>query len=149
MAELANRVQETSTTTGTGTLTLAGAVTGYVTFNSAFSNGDVVFYTIDDGLGNWEIGAGTIGTGTLARTTVIESSNSNNLVPFGSGPSESFAPLLPEHSCQIRPATTEKSSLRMAHRLLGRLLLRARSLRFLSLRLTVLRVLPLVEPLHL
>lgn len=90
MAELANRVQETSTTTGTGTLTLAGAVTGYVTFNSAFSNGDVVFYTIDDGLGNWEIGAGTIGTGTLARTTVIESSNSNNLVPFGSGAKRVF-----------------------------------------------------------
>lgn len=90
MAELANRVQETSTTTGTGTLTLAGAVTGYVTFNSAFSNGDVVFYTIDDGLGNWEIGAGTIGTGTLARTTVIESSNSNSLVPFGSGAKRVF-----------------------------------------------------------
>lgn len=90
MPEISNRVQETSTTTGTGTLTLAGAVTGYVTFNSAFSNGDVVFYTIDDGLGNWEIGAGTIGTGTLARTTVIESSNSNNLVPFGSGAKRVF-----------------------------------------------------------
>lgn len=85
MAELANRVQETSTTTGTGTLTLSGAVTGYVTFNSSFTNGDVVFYTIDDGLGNWEIGAGTVGSSTLTRTTVIESSNANALVPFASG----------------------------------------------------------------
>jgi hypothetical protein len=90
MALLADRVQETSTTSGTGTLTLSGAVTGYVTFNSSFTNGDVVFYTIDDGLGNWEIGAGTIGTNTLARTTVIESSNSNALVPFSSGAKRVF-----------------------------------------------------------
>ena len=51
MPLLADRVQVTTTTGGTGTLTLGGAVTGYVTFNSVFTNGDVVYYTIDDGLG--------------------------------------------------------------------------------------------------
>jgi len=116
MPLLANRVQETSTTAGTGTLSLAGAVSGYVTFNSSFTNGDVVFYTIDDGLGNWEIGAGTIGTGTLARTTVIESSNSNALVPFGSGSKRVFctAPsraLLPDQASNSGKVLTTNGTL--------------------------------------
>ena len=84
MPLLADRVLESSITAGTGTLTLAGALTGYRTFNSAFSNGNVVYYTIDDGLGNWEVGYGTVGTGTLTRSTVLESSNANALVVFTS-----------------------------------------------------------------
>ena len=85
MPLLADRVQESTSTIGTGTLTLAGAVTGYRTFNASFTNGDVVYYTIDDGAGNWEVGYGTVGTGTLTRTVVLESSNANALVSFASG----------------------------------------------------------------
>ena len=89
MALLGDRVQETTTTTGTGSLTLNGAVTGYVTFNSTFSNGDIVWYVIDDGAGNWEIGSGTVGTGTLTRS-VFQSSNANALVPFSAGTKRVF-----------------------------------------------------------
>jgi len=90
MPLLADRVQETSTTTGTGTLTLGGATTGYRTFNSAFSNGNVVYYTIDNNAGEWEVGYGTVGTGTLSRDTVLESSNANTLVSFSAGTKSVF-----------------------------------------------------------
>lgn len=67
---LANGVKETTTTTGTGTVTLA-AVTGSVRFSQAFSTGDIASYAIKDG-DNWEWGIGTVGAGnTLARTTII------------------------------------------------------------------------------
>jgi len=89
MALLGDRVQETTTTAGTGTLTLNGAVTGYVTFNSTFTNGNIVWYVIDDGAGNWEIGTGTVGTGTLTRS-VFQSSNANNLVNFVAGAKRVF-----------------------------------------------------------
>ena len=85
MPKLADRVLETTTTAGTGTLTLAGAVTGYRGFNAAFTNGDVVFYSIDNGQGEWEVGYGTVGTGTLTRSTVLDSSNSGSLVVFSAG----------------------------------------------------------------
>lgn len=90
MPVIQNRVQETTLTSGTGTLTLEGAVTGYRSFNSAFSMSDVVFYTIDDGAGNWEIGQGTVGSGALTRNTVIHSSNANALVNFSSGTKRVF-----------------------------------------------------------
>jgi hypothetical protein len=80
-----DRVQETSTTTGTGTFTLAGAVSGFQSF-SAIGNGNTTYYSITDGT-NWEVGIGTYtssGT-TLSRDTVLESSNSDNLVDFGAG----------------------------------------------------------------
>jgi len=59
------------------------------TFNSVFSNGNIVWYCIDDGLGNWEIGTGTIGTGTLTRS-VFQSSNANALVSFNVGAKRVF-----------------------------------------------------------
>ena len=90
MPLLADRIQETTNTVGTGTLTLAGAVTGYRTFNVVFANGNVVFYTIDDGLGNWEVGYGTVGTGTLSRDTVLDSSNAGALVSFNAGSKRVF-----------------------------------------------------------
>ena len=89
MALLGDRVQETTTTTGTGTFTLSGAVTGYVSFNSTFSNGDIVWYVCDDGAGKWEIGTGTVGTNTLTRS-VFQSSSSNSLVNFGVGAKRIF-----------------------------------------------------------
>jgi len=84
---LADRVQETTTTTGTGSVTLAGAVTGYQSF-AVIGNGNTTFYTIaDQGGANWEVGIGTYtssGT-TLARNTVLASSNSGSLVSFTAG----------------------------------------------------------------
>lgn len=83
---LKDRVKETTTTTGTGTLTLAGAVTGYQSFSSAIGNGNTTYYGIYlDGGSEWEVGLGTVGAGTLARTTVLASSNANNLVNFSAG----------------------------------------------------------------
>ena len=70
-----DRVQELTTTSGTGTLTLAGAVPGYQTFSSSIGNGNTTFYTIYDNTAqDWEVGIGTVGAGTLARTTVLSNS---------------------------------------------------------------------------
>jgi hypothetical protein len=89
---LLDRVRETSATTGTGTLTLAGAVYGYQSF-SAVGNGNQTYYTIyDQTSGAWEVGIGTYtlsGT-TLSRTTVLSSSNGGALVPFGVGTKDVF-----------------------------------------------------------
>jgi hypothetical protein len=92
---LADRVQETSTTTGTGTLTLAGAVSGYQSF-AAVGNGNSTYYGIVNNNGEWENGIGTYtasGT-TLSRTTVLSSSNSGNLVNFTAG-SKTFLLITP------------------------------------------------------
>jgi hypothetical protein len=73
---LADRVQETTTTSGTGTLTLAGAVAGYRTFSSGIGNGNTTYYCIYDQTAQvWEIGLGTVGAGTLTRTTVYSNSS--------------------------------------------------------------------------
>ena len=83
---LKDRVKETSTTAGTGTITLDGAVTGFQSF-SAVGNGNSTYYAIvDNATGAWEVGIGTYtssGT-TLSRTTVLSSSNSGSLVSFTS-----------------------------------------------------------------
>lgn len=81
---VADRVQETTTTAGTGTLTLAGAVAGYKTFSSGIGNGNTTYYVIFDSVANvWEVGLGTVGAGTLARTTVLSnSSGTTALISF-------------------------------------------------------------------
>ncbi len=86
---IADRVRETSTTTGTGTLTLDGAVSGFRTFSSAIGNTNTCYYTITLG-SDYEVGLGTVGAGTLARTTILKSSNSNNAVNFGAGTKDVF-----------------------------------------------------------
>jgi hypothetical protein len=78
------RVLEESVTTGTGTYTLAGAVEGYRAFSDAYTDADTVHYWVSMGAG-WEEGYGTYSAGTLARTTIIKSSNSNNAVNWGTG----------------------------------------------------------------
>lgn len=87
-----NRVKETSVTAGTGTITLAGAVSGFQSF-SAVGNGNTTTYAIvDSAAGTWEVGIGTYtaaGT-TLARTTVLASSNSGSLVNFSSNSKDVF-----------------------------------------------------------
>ena len=84
--EIHDRVKETTTTTGTGTYTLAGAVTGFETFTANLDNSDTTYYACTDNT-DFEIGIGTFtssGT-TLARTTILASSNSNNAVNWSSG----------------------------------------------------------------
>jgi hypothetical protein len=89
---LADRVRETTTTTGTGSVTLGGAVTGFQTF-AAIGNANTTYYTIaGQGTSEWEVGIGTYtssGT-TLARNTVLASSNSGSLVNFSSGTKDVF-----------------------------------------------------------
>ncbi len=90
---VADRVKETTTTTGTGTITLAGAEPNFITFTSALSDGDTTYYAIvDDANSDFEVGLGTFtasGT-TLARTTVLASSNSGSAVDLQSGTKEVF-----------------------------------------------------------
>jgi len=91
-----DRVKETSTTTGTGTLDLAGAVSGFESFVAAIGNSNTTYYAITASNGDFEVGLGTITDATpdtLARTTVITSSNSNNAVNFGAGTKEVFCTL--------------------------------------------------------
>jgi hypothetical protein len=89
---VADRVKETTTTAGTGTVTLLGASTGYQSF-AAIGNGNETYYTIaGQTTSEWEVGIGTYtssGT-TLSRTTVLASSNSGNLVSFSAGTKDVF-----------------------------------------------------------
>ena len=84
-----DRVKETTTTTGTGIVTLAGASTGFQSF-AAIGNGNTTYYAITSG-NNYEVGLGTYtssGT-TLSRTTILESSNSGSAITL-SGTSDVF-----------------------------------------------------------
>lgn len=91
MPKFANRVKETSTTTGTGTLDLAGGVTGFFAFADELTTGDEVWYLIVDDPDNpvdFEFGIGTFTTGVpnlLSRDTVEGSSNSGNKVSWAAG----------------------------------------------------------------
>jgi hypothetical protein len=81
-----DRVKETSTTTGTGTITLAGAATGFRTFTSVFATGDTFHYVIDGGTGEWEVGTGTLASSTtFTRDIILASSNSGSAVNFSAG----------------------------------------------------------------
>jgi hypothetical protein len=89
-----DRVRETSTTTGTGTFTLAGAQTGFETFSTAIGNTNTTYYAISNQAnGEFEVGLGTVGAGTLARTTIISSSNSDSAVDFSAGTKDVFCTL--------------------------------------------------------
>ena len=93
-----DRVQETSTTTGTGTFTLAGAVSGFQSF-SVIGNANTTYYAIVGGT-EWEVGLGTYtssGT-TLARTTILESSNGGTAVNFSAGTKNVFVTYPAEES---------------------------------------------------
>ena len=93
---LNDRVRETSTTSGTGTLNLAGAVTGWQTFVAGVGSTNTTYYAIhEEGTANWEVGTGTVTDSTpdtLSRTA-ITSSNSDNLVSFGGGTLNVFCTL--------------------------------------------------------
>jgi len=90
--KLNDRVKESSSTTGTGTFTLGGAVTGFETFAAGIGGSNTTYYCIfENGTNNFEVGFGTLNAGatTLARTNVISSSNSDGLVNFA-GATEVF-----------------------------------------------------------
>ena len=86
--KLVDRVRETCISPGTGTVALIGAALGYQTFSVGVGANNTTYYVIADQSGaNWEVGYGTVGAlgTTLARTTVLSSSNSGSLVNFSSG----------------------------------------------------------------
>jgi len=83
-----DRIKETSTTTGTGTLTLAGASTGFKAF-SEIGSGNTTYYAISDGT-DWEVGLGTVGSGTLSRDTILASSNAGSAVSWNSDVKDVF-----------------------------------------------------------
>lgn len=87
-----DRVKSSTTTTGTGTITLGAAAIGFQAF-SVIGDGNTTYYTITDTVnGTWEVGIGTYtasGT-TLSRDTVLESSNSGSLVNFAAGSKDVF-----------------------------------------------------------
>ena len=85
---LANRVKESTSTSGSGTITLGGANAGYQAFSAVLSSGDTTFYTIVNAP-NWEVGIGTYASNTLSRSTILSSSNSNNKINL-SGSSSVF-----------------------------------------------------------
>ena len=95
---LKDRVKETTTTTSTGTYTLAGAVTGYQAF-SVIGDGNTTYYAVTNGT-DWEVGIGTYtssGT-TLSRDTILESSNAGNAVNWGAGSKDIFCTYPAERS---------------------------------------------------
>jgi len=89
-----DRVKETSTTIGTGTFTLLGAVTGFETFSSAIGNTNTTYYAIVNTTdGEFEVGLGTVGAGTLSRDTILSSSNNDAAVDFAAGTKNVFCTL--------------------------------------------------------
>ena len=88
-----DRVKETTTTTGTGAVSLGGATTGFETFASGIGNSNTTFYVIaHQTASEWEVGLGTLDgdSSDLTRTTVISSSNSDSAVDFAAGTKDVF-----------------------------------------------------------
>lgn len=121
-----DRVQETSTSTGTGAFTLGGAKTGFRTFASVLATNDTTYYTIvQSDVGAWEVGLGTYsGVNTLTRTTVLASSNGNAAVNFGAGSKDVFitaaAAMLPPEPVRVFSGTfntTANTPTTVAHNL--------------------------------
>ena len=90
---LNDRVKETTTTTGTGALTFAGAVSGFETFSAGIGNSNTTYYAIAHLTANeWEVGLGTLAadSSTITRTSIISSSNGDAAVDFASGTKDVF-----------------------------------------------------------
>ena len=99
-----DRVKETSTSTGTGTFDLDGAVTGFETFVAGIASTNTTYYAIfHQGEDEWEVGLGTLNSdsSTLTRTTVLESSNSDAAVDFAAGSKEVFCTLPAEKAVYL------------------------------------------------
>lgn len=97
---LADRVKENSSTTGTGTFILTGAQVGFQSF-AVVGNANTTYYTIQNpGTNEWEVGIGTYTSAntTIARTTVLSSSNANAVVNFSAGVKDVFVTYPAENS---------------------------------------------------
>ena len=106
---IADRVRETTTTTGTGAVSLAGAVTGFQSFSAGIGNGNSTYYTISDNITNqWEVGIGTYTSAgsTLSRDTVLASSNSGSLVNFSTGTADVFVTYPSERAVYVNSSNT-------------------------------------------
>jgi hypothetical protein len=91
MASIADRVKETTASTGTAAITLAGAASGFRSFTTAFGAGSTLVSYCIVGTTEWEIGEGTFdGSTGLTRTSVLSSSNANALVDFSAGSKDVF-----------------------------------------------------------
>lgn len=99
---VADRVQETTSTTGTSSYTLLGAEPGFQSFGDVMSNADTTYYAITDDT-NWEVGIGTYSTTgpTLARTTILSSSNGNAAVSWSAGTKKIFLSYAAEKSVYL------------------------------------------------
>jgi hypothetical protein len=109
---LSDRVRETTTTTGTGFVTLGGAYTGFQTFSAAIGNANNTYYTIANiATGEWEVGIGTytLSTNTLSRDTVLSSSNAGSLVVFTAGTKDVFVTQPAERAVYVNAANTQVS----------------------------------------
>jgi hypothetical protein len=105
--QFADRVKDSTTTTGTGNVTLSGtAPTGFQSFNTAFGVGPIFNYVIVGSSGEWEVGIGSLsGATTLVRSTVLASSNSNALVSFSAGTKEVFCTIPADFIEQLQAIT--------------------------------------------
>ena len=111
-----DRVKETTTTTGTGDITFAGAATGFETFASGIGNSNTTYYAIAlKGGSECEVGLGTLSadSSTMARTTIISSSNSDNAVNFSAGTKDVFC-TLPASKTPILDASGNLAGLTMS-----------------------------------
>lgn len=105
----ADRVKDTSTTTGTGNITVSGSAPfGYRTFSTVMSVGDTFYYAIQgQSTAEWEIGVGTYAsTNQFVRTTVLASSASGSAVSFSSGTKNVFITLAATRTLQLGPSDT-------------------------------------------
>jgi hypothetical protein len=94
--EMNNTVRETTSTTGTGPVTLGGAVSGFQTFGEGIGNNNTTYYAITlDSENEWEVGLGTLNSdsSTLTRTEILESSNTDAAVDFSAGSKQVFCTL--------------------------------------------------------
>jgi len=110
---IADRVRETTLTTGTGTVTLAGAYTGFQTFSAGIGSGNSTYYAIANvAAGQWEVGIGTYtsGANTLSRTTVLASSNAGSLVNFTNTPNDVFVTQPAERALYVSSGGTGLTS---------------------------------------
>lgn len=107
---IADRVQETTTTVGTGTLALDGAVQGFQSF-TAVGNGNTTYYTIQ-GTTQWEVGIGTYSTNTLTRDTVISSSLSGAKLSLDAGTKQVFVTLPAEKTVIVPTSSTNHAVVR-------------------------------------
>ena len=99
-----NRVRETTSTTGTGAVTLGGAVGGFQSFAAGIGNDNTTYYAISiNSESEWEVGLGTLNadSSTLTRTTVLESSNGDAAVDFSAGSKEVFCTLPAEKAVYL------------------------------------------------